>query len=692
MAIIFEDSEKIINKQIPINKQQKDYFKAMDNLYKPYEDRAEGGHVLKSLASDKQYGKRGEKSKNNGETGKTDTISVDDAKIRLHRMQKFAPNSVQYQMYGGEAGEKLYKDGIRRARAVNTVSPVEPPKPITDADTKPAGVKTKEISKPNGKIKLAASRQINTDGRKRRINESDDDWHEYFDYLEEYDEFYVLGQFFENPQGKENWGVLINPDMYQKALAEFTKYGKLIKFPTKYVYQWMGIIMKNTAILRANTDLAGHSSSFPGDVVADYAERIDGIQIGDDYEEGREWLEKKGLYDWMEMPDGHYAVTDYGLDPLEKIIGEYNENLPPEKVLVLVNRILDVYHGQGPLCSMFIGGGKASLDKIAEEVKKGGKKIYISESALMKLSEIHAQLKLPFKNDSGMGYDLKESYEHFIDWLESRGKYGNLPNASMSYDDIERKIRSVGREALERYDQESSLNDSEDYVSIDTFNELFLYAMGMGQDSIDFYFCNIPKKVIKKASNYHTSLTEELAECGLISYYDVDQNELESFLTSDGYQKFQEFKIETIIKEAENNGVPEKLTFDDRGLIYVEREITIPSLHDTRSVDADNSDYYQYLDKNFNGVGNCWTWDKGCGEAYYGDSFNGDYAAIVLKGWVDPSSVDWATTVDRNAYGLNYENEIYIPRGMFVEIYEIVVTSEEDNGKRILTKPIVIRT
>ena len=41
------------------------------------------------------------------------------------------------------------------------------------------------------------------------------------------------------------------------------------------------------------------------------------------------------------MPDGHFAVTDYGTGPLFEIINEYNDDLPPEKVLVLVNRALD---------------------------------------------------------------------------------------------------------------------------------------------------------------------------------------------------------------------------------------------------------------------------------------------------------------------------------------------------------------
>ena len=211
------------------------------------------------------------------------------------------------------------------------------------------------------------------------INESDNYEHPYYEYLEDYGENYVLNEFFFNNKGKQDWGVLINPDMYAKALRELTKYGKLINFPSKYVYQWMGIIMKNTAILSANSNLAGHSSYFPGDSVAEFAKEIDDIEIGEDYEEGSKWLEEKGLYDWMQMPDGSFAISDYGVTPLEKIIEEYNEDLSPEKVLVLVNRALDVYHMRGNLSSLFIQGGSKILSKIAENIKRNAIKTRINE-------------------------------------------------------------------------------------------------------------------------------------------------------------------------------------------------------------------------------------------------------------------------------------------------------------------------
>jgi hypothetical protein len=92
-----------------------------------------------------------------------------------------------------------------------------------------------------------------------------------------------------------------------------------------------------------------------------------------------------GFDDWMIMPDGTDAFTDFGMEPLERVLSEYSEELPPEKVLVLVNRALDVYHQRGDMASIFIQGGSKALSRIAEEIERSGKKIYINENQLIKL-------------------------------------------------------------------------------------------------------------------------------------------------------------------------------------------------------------------------------------------------------------------------------------------------------------------
>jgi hypothetical protein len=92
-----------------------------------------------------------------------------------------------------------------------------------------------------------------------------------------------------------------------------------------------------------------------------------------------------GFYDWMMMPDGSDAFSDYGIEPLERVLSEYDEELPPEKVLVIVNKALDVYHQRGDMASIFVTGGSRALSRIAEHTQRPKKKIYITEKQIVKL-------------------------------------------------------------------------------------------------------------------------------------------------------------------------------------------------------------------------------------------------------------------------------------------------------------------
>jgi hypothetical protein len=361
MALFLEYSDKVKNRKYAITKPVRQHASA---LYNALEKLVPKNNLkgLKDLATTKKYNIKGANSKNNGKNTNIKYITTDDAIKRLQRK-------------GYGVGDAFIQNFLQRCVDKSTsqekVSPVEPPKPTSNAVKAPE-VKQKTIEKPSGTISFNENRIIKEE-------------HVYYEYMEDYDTYYVLNEFFHNPQGKESWGPLINPEMYAKALSEFTKYGKLINFPTKYIYQWMGIIMKNTAILVTNTELAGHTSSFPIDEVIDVAENSFGVSLEPTYDACSEWLEEQGLYDWMKMPDGSDAWSDFGLEPLWSVIKEYDESLSPEKVLVIVNKALDVYHQRGDMASIFIQGGSKALSRIAEEIEKSGKKIYINENQLITL-------------------------------------------------------------------------------------------------------------------------------------------------------------------------------------------------------------------------------------------------------------------------------------------------------------------
>ena len=77
-----------------------------------------------------------------------------------------------------------------------------------------------------------------------------------------------------------------------------------------------------------------------------------------------------------------------------EIINEYNSDLSPEKVIVIVNKALDVYHQRGDMASIFVEGGTKALNKISESKSK---KIYIRENQLLKLNAVTERTDLPRK-------------------------------------------------------------------------------------------------------------------------------------------------------------------------------------------------------------------------------------------------------------------------------------------------------
>lgn len=212
-------------------------------------------------------------------------------------------------------------------------------------------------------------------------------------YLENYGVDYIVEQFLQcKGKGRINWKPLINPQSYKKALEEFTKFGEITRFPIKYIYQWIGIIKKNTAILYACTDIFGHNEYCPYYEMENYLSdliekkygkyKFDGTSIITS--RGEEimfdnFLDEIGFYKFITLPSGDVACSDYSLKPLFKIIDEYDRKSDdtPENALITVNKALNVYHMNGDLSSAFIIGGKASCDWISEALVK--KNICINE-------------------------------------------------------------------------------------------------------------------------------------------------------------------------------------------------------------------------------------------------------------------------------------------------------------------------
>ena len=340
------------------NYKQEDGYKRLNSLLNP------------------NYNKRNTKhNTDEREISYTDLKRIDHD---IRHMDK-SPKNVQYALNGGDEMASFVRNTLNRERT--KVEPI----------LKQEKVKTR--NKNAVKPIVNPIKPINLNNGVARIHENVNGHHKYWDYLT--DECGVM-QILDMFEGNENpWIPLINPQMYQKALQEFTKYGQLIHFPTQYIYQWMGIIMKNTAILHNTTELCGHSKWFPIDDFVDYYfdgdyERWEEYKASkgenSDYYVAWDFLEERGFDDWNKLPDGSDALSDFGIEPLEELISQYNENMSPEETLVLINKCLDIVHCRGDLASMFIKGGSKVLSQISEDFKKK-KNVFITEKQLKKLKK-----------------------------------------------------------------------------------------------------------------------------------------------------------------------------------------------------------------------------------------------------------------------------------------------------------------
>lgn len=331
---------------------------------------------------DPTYNDRSKGSKTQGKKG----IPFSSLKKLKFTLDHAHPKSLEYSLVGGDDMKQWVNDTLNRERSKVAPELAKKKSEELKNGSKPAKLTTKSLQSGNLKINLKESREDNP----------------YIDYLEEYSPYEIFEMF--NAKEKP-WTNLVNPDSYQKALQEFTRFGELVHFPAAKIYQWFGIIMRNTAILRSLTSIAGHDEYTPIDEFLEvyfcneygevdynkwnsYKEEL-GLDEDDDYEAMTEFLDNMNFFEWFQLPDESSPWSDFGIKPLEKIISEYNESLSPEKVLVLLNKALDVVHCRGDLSSIFIQGGRQTLSRISEEVQRNSKiSIRLTESQIFKLKQL----------------------------------------------------------------------------------------------------------------------------------------------------------------------------------------------------------------------------------------------------------------------------------------------------------------
>ena len=717
---IGEDSKKLNKRQIIIPDAVADKLHQNMNMYS--KDKTSDGYKRLKALTDDSYNKRS--NRKDAQHNDKMTVSFGDAKRIVHDMSHMtqSPKNKEFNMIGGYDTLYTLKNGLKQARSsVKQVNPVPEVPKLEKNPLKP--------DDPKDDIKMGS---LNV-----HINESLDDFYE--DYYYEYGISTVLNDFLENPTAKQDWGVLIDPSQYKKALTEFTRFGRFTSFPTQKVYQWMGIIMRNTAKLIANTVLIGHSDSpidlydfqdfletylgenFVGirdncilqrvneefvdeqcerdyvDIseaknlsqkIAIYNEKMmlrdnrfsitnnGDIQFSEDY---IDFFDRIGFYDTMILPDGSDAFSDYGLDPLLEIISKYNNNLQPEEVIVLVNKCLDIYHRRGDLASAFIVGGSKSLSWISENVEKinGKKTIYLTEKQLKLIKEYHNQLKIPFSNPS-QAYDLKNNYEHLIDYFELIGKYGRLGPSQYKEKTYTNFLSGHIDELLGAF---------RDWIETYEINGLSLFIEFIEKyGNNDNLFNGDYLKSVRDLYEEIGELTvDDLIDLKMMSASEIDEKESyidcfgltsenSPYLTPEGKNTFKNEIIKPAVDEFVNDHFDYLWDIDERGLIKIEREITTPNMRtayaDTESgVTHDENNYYNIL-SSYGGIGVCWAFAQGEGEAYCGESYKTGTFNALLIGYVDPKDVDWVATLELNLNNPE-EYELRLKPSALVEIDEV---------------------
>ena len=214
--------------------------------------------------------------------------------------------------------------------------------------------------------------------------QSMDDWYE--------SHYQMTYEIFNKIQSKQKITFDLMPvTQYHNALKEFMKFGEFLRFPTKYVLDWKELILENISKLQVLTEIAGHTSHFPYDEfysVFDYNHKTNQENNGEftrwckkmykntkdekylkkyNFETAYEFLDVvKKIDNYLPLfSNGQWVLSDYGLKPLWKL-GEMlvNEH-DPNKIIVLINRVLDVTHQRSDLAELFIQGGSKSLTYIS---------------------------------------------------------------------------------------------------------------------------------------------------------------------------------------------------------------------------------------------------------------------------------------------------------------------------------------
>ena len=289
------------------------------------------------------------------------------------------------------------------------------------------------------------------------------------------------------------------------------------------------------------------------------------------------------------------------------------------------------------------------------------------------INELHKgqQLMIPFDGDS-----QPYNYMQFMEYIESIGKPGELPAPTIDF-----KTFILNSDFLERCG---------------------LYTLQ------DFEGCFRAYDVIDFLNDIEYSHGDELVYKNNIDDDEFEPMDFDDYLNAIGKPRIEEWEDEDFYnlfnnKQFISNLLREKGKYhlldlykcccilNDKGQIRIERVIDTPGIFRNNSpkADIDNSnnveDYTQSIQRRFPSLGVCWTYERDCGDAYCTDFKNG--TKINLIGWVNPTDVDWETTVQLESLE---EWELRLNSGALVQLDAIQIIEGENRGKYLPLKQSIL--
>ena len=152
---------------------------------------------------------------------------------------------------------------------------------------------------------------------------------------------------------------VIPAEQYRNLLNRYVEMGEFARIPLDTVTSWYKKIKRNTVILYYVSYMFHRKKGFPFEIIPFETNNV---------EEAQEWLmTKTKFYRWATFSNGTPGYTDRAFEHLFPILREYREDMTPEQVLILVNRLIQVSHPAGrfrDFSECFIEGGRKTCDSI----------------------------------------------------------------------------------------------------------------------------------------------------------------------------------------------------------------------------------------------------------------------------------------------------------------------------------------